>query len=102
MVALGLTRMLAASISRNDDARGGGALALCIAGLLGIFAVGYPGYFVFDALWPSFYYSPVLVGKNVWLLAQAFFIAVYFVGLVMAFNGARHALSFATQPATRS
>jgi hypothetical protein len=24
----------------------------------GIFLVGYAGYFVFDAIWPSFYYPP--------------------------------------------
>jgi hypothetical protein len=46
------------------------ALPLCIVGLLGVFAVGYPGYFVFDAVWPSFYYSPVADGKNAWLLGQ--------------------------------
>jgi hypothetical protein len=98
MVALGLTQMLAASISRDHSAQGGAALVLCIVGLLGVFAVGYPGYFVFDAIWPSFYYSPVAAGKNTWLLAQAFFIAVYFVGLVVAFSAARRALSLATQP----
>jgi hypothetical protein len=75
---------------------------LCIAGLLGVFAVGYPGYFVFDALWPSFYYSPVAAGKNTWLLGQAFFIAVYCAGLVIAFSAVRRALSFATQSATTS
>ena len=101
MVALGLTQMLAASISRDQSAQGGAALVLCIAGLLGVFAVGYPGYFVFDAIWPSFYYSPVAAGKNSWLLAQAFFIAVYFVGLVIAFGAVRGALSRATQPVAR-
>jgi hypothetical protein len=54
--------------------------------VLGVFVVGYPGYFVFDAVWPSFYYSPVADGKNAWLLGQTFFIAVYFVGAVMMFN----------------
>ena len=56
------------------------ALWLCIVGLLGVFAVGYPGYFVFDAIWPSFYYSPVAAGKNAWLLGQALFIARVFRG----------------------
>ena len=101
MVALGLTQMLAASISRDRSAQGGAALVLCIVGLLGVFAVGYPGYFVFDAIWPSFYYSPVAAGKNAWLLGQAFFIATYFVGLVVAFSAARRALSLATQRLTR-
>ena len=56
-------------------------------------AVGYPGYFVFDAIWPSFYYSPIAVGKNAWLLGQAFFIAVYFVGAILMFNTVRHSLN---------
>ena len=62
-------------------------------GLLGVFAVGYPGYFVFDAIWPSYYYSPIATGKNAWLLGQAFFIAVYFAGTILAFNTVRRALN---------
>ena len=94
MVALGLTRMLAARVSpgRLDEA-GSAALWLCIVGLLGVFAVGYPGYFVFDAIWPGYYYSPIAVGKNAWLLGQAAFIAIYFVGVVLAFNTVRRALN---------
>jgi RsiW-degrading membrane proteinase PrsW (M82 family) len=94
-VALGLTRLLTARLSRGDTAAGesSAALRLCIVGLLGVFAVGYPGYFVFDAVWPSFYYSPVPAGKNAWLLAQAFFIAVYFAGALMMFNAGRRALN---------
>ncbi|WP_439923031.1 hypothetical protein [Nitrobacter sp. JJSN] len=94
MVAIGLTLMLAARVSRTHLAADSSvALWFCIVGLLGVFAVGYPGYFVFDAIWPSFYYSPVAVGKNVWLLGQALFIAVYFAGTIFAFNAARRALN---------
>jgi hypothetical protein len=93
MVALGLTNMLAARIAPRSGAESSTALWLCIAGLLGVFAVGYPGYFVFDAIWPSFYYSPVVAGKNAWLLGQAFFIAVYFAGTILAFNTVRRALN---------
>jgi hypothetical protein len=93
MVALGLTRMLAASISYDSGTQGSLALVLCIVGLLGVFAVGYPGYFIFDAVWPGFYYSPVVAGKNIWLLGQAFFIALYFTRMVLAFNDVRHALT---------
>jgi hypothetical protein len=106
MVAIGLTLMLAALKSpTHPSAEGSAALWLCIIGLLGVFAVGYPGYFVFDAIWPSYYYyyySPVAAGKNAWLLGQALFIAVYFAGLVIAFMDARRALSLATQTATSS
>jgi hypothetical protein len=102
MTSVGLTRMLAASVSRHDETRGGVALALCIVGLLGVFAAGYPGYFVFDAIWPGFYYSPVATGKNAWLLAQAISIGLYFVGLLLAFEDARHALTLASRSATAS
>jgi hypothetical protein len=64
MVALGLTQMLAANVSAVELPHSTLPLRLCVAGLLGVFAVGYPGYFVFDAVWPSFYYSPVATGKN--------------------------------------
>src|SRR5215468_9494910 len=88
MVALGLARLMAGRLSPDASAgaESSAALPLCIVGLLGVFAVGYPGYFVFDAIWPSFYYSPVAAGKNAWLLAQAFFIAVYLSGAVITFN----------------
>ena len=100
MVAIGLTLMLAARLSPiRPVAAGSAALWLCIIGLLGVFAVGYPGYFVFDAIWPSYYYSPVAADKNAWLLGQALFIALYFVGLLIAFNDVRHALALATRPA---
>jgi hypothetical protein len=93
MVALGLTQMLVARVSpRDPGAESSAALWLCAVGLLGVFAVGYPGYFIFDAVWPSFYYSPVAAGKNAWLLGQAFFIAVYFAGTVTMFNAVRRAL----------
>ena len=93
MVALGLAHIIAArATGRTSDRVNTTALWLCVAGLLGVFAVGYPGYFVFDAIWPSFYYSPIAAGKNVWLLGQAFFIAIYFVGTLLMFNIVRHEL----------
>jgi hypothetical protein len=94
MVALGLSRLMADRVSpTNSGPENSVALPLCIAGLLGVFAVGYPGYFVFDAIWPSFYYSPIAVAKNARLLGQAFFIAVYFTGAVIMFNAVRRALN---------
>jgi hypothetical protein len=96
MVALGLAHITAASraSSRPTGADASSpALWLCIIGLLGVFAAGYPGYFLFDAIWPSFYYSPITAGKNAWLLTQAFFIGVYFVGALLMFNIVRHELN---------
>jgi len=99
MVALGLTAMVAARSVGADDTDGSGALWLCVIGLLGVFAVGYPGYFVFDAIWPGYYYSPVAAGKNTWLLGQALFIAIYFAGVIMMFGIVRRALNRITEQA---
>ncbi|WP_287195762.1 hypothetical protein [Mesorhizobium sp.] len=95
MVAMGLTSMVAARAAPVDagDRDGSAALWLCVIGLLGVFAVGYPGYFVFDAIWPGYYYSPISVGKNTWLLGQALFMAVYFVGALLMFGAVWHALN---------
>ncbi|MET0483838.1 MAG: hypothetical protein ABWZ27_13160 [Aestuariivirgaceae bacterium] len=94
MVALGLTAMMAQRVAPARDAGPPSttALTLCIAGLLGVFAVGYPGYFVFDRIWPSFFYAPIATGKNAWLLGQALFIAIYLAGAAMMFVTVRHAL----------
>lgn len=93
MVALGLTDMIGARLS-GDRRNTTSALSLlmCIVGLLGVFTVGYAGYFVFDAIWPSFYYSPIAGAKNAWLLGQASFIAIYFLGAAMMTRGAWRAL----------
>jgi hypothetical protein len=94
MVALGLAHLIAARLAPGQSTGASSlALWLCVVGLFGVFLVGYPGYFVFDAIWPSFYYSPVAEGKNAWLLWQAFFIAVYFVGAMLMFNTVRRALN---------
>jgi hypothetical protein len=92
MVSLGVTLMVAARSGAVADTEGSGALWLCVMGLLGVFAIGYPGYFVFDAIWPGYYYSPVAVGKNAWLLGQALFIAIFFAGAVVMFAAVWRAL----------
>ena len=92
MVAVGLI-LLSASRTTGDAGGGTAALALCIVGLLGVFAVGYPGYFVFNSIWRNFYYVPDITGKNAWLLGQAFFFAIYFAGMALAFSTVRHALN---------
>lgn len=94
MVVLGLTRLQTACLSTSPaDSENSLALLLCLVALLGIFAVGYAGYFVFDAIWPSFYYMPIAAGKNAWLLSQALFVAIYLAGAIMMFNTEQSALN---------
>jgi len=45
------------------------------------------------SVWPNFYYGPDITGKNAWLLSQAFFFAIYFAGMVLAFATVRRALN---------
>lgn len=86
MVALGLSSLVAGHANGSASSL---PLTLCILGLLGVFAIGYPGYFVFNTISPDFYYRYDPVGKNVWLLGQA----VFFAGILLAFNTVRLALN---------
>jgi len=100
MVAIGLAKLIISRMSPKQIGTESGRTSwlLCIIGLLGTFAVGYAGYFVFDAIWPSFFYSPVATGKNAWLGGQALFIALYLLGVFLAFSGVRNELK--TLPST--
>ena len=99
MIALGLTHLYTARLSqRPASAEKSTPLFLCVAGLLGIFLVGYAGYFIFDAIWPSFYYTPVPEGKNAWLLAQTLCIVIYLAGVVIMFNAERRVLNTISAP----
>ena len=93
MLGIGLTRIVLARVApQRDSVSDSLAFWLCAIGLIGVFLVGNPGYFAFDAVSPAFFYSPTAVGKNAWLLSQAFFIPVYFAGVVLAFAEIRGAL----------
>jgi drug/metabolite transporter (DMT)-like permease len=65
------------------------ALYLCVFALIAIFLTGYVGYFVVDRFWPSFYYSPIEAGKNVWLFMQLACMVLFGIGVFLAFNGIR-------------
>jgi hypothetical protein len=95
MVALGLTQLVASRIAARTitEAPSSIGLWLCVAGLIGVFLIGYPGYFVFDAIWPGFFYRPVMAGKNAWLVAQGLCIAVYLLGALTMFGRVRHVLN---------
>jgi hypothetical protein len=67
------------------------ALPVCTLALIAMFLTGYIGYFVVDAWWPTFYYTPLTEGKNVWLSLQLACMVCYAVGVCLAFNGLRRA-----------
>ena len=93
MIALGVSLV---TFSRDGGAASLGvggqkSLALCTFGLIAEFLTGYPGYFVINHFWPSFYYTPIQAGKNLWLALQGLSIAFYIAGMVFAFGAIRRA-----------
>jgi hypothetical protein len=73
-------------------------LILCAIGLVAVFVTGYIGYFVVDRIWPSFYYTPINEGKNVWLGAQALSVALYLLGIISVLFDVRRITSQELQP----
>jgi hypothetical protein len=67
------------------------ALPLCTTALIAMFLTGYVGYFVVDARWPAFYYTPLTAGKNVWLYLQLACMVLYAAGVCLALKGLRRA-----------
>lgn len=65
------------------------ARAICFWALIAMFLTGYAGYFVVDGIWPSFYYTPIKDGKNVWLLLQLACMVAYLVGVILAPGGVK-------------
>jgi hypothetical protein len=66
------------------------ALWLCIFGLIATFLTSYVGYFVANAIWPSFFYKPITQGMNVWIGFQAASVVLYLFGVVLAWLSIRH------------
>jgi len=82
MILIGTMYLALGRSFQVPDREGQTSLWLCIAGLICVFLTGYVGYFVVDHFWPAFYYTPVAEGKNVWLVAQALSIALYWLGVI--------------------
>jgi hypothetical protein len=101
MLQVGALGMIAIGVSRITFARDGrvsalgsrerGSLGLCIFGLIAEFSTGYVGYFVIGHFWPSFSYTPIQTGKNVWLSVQGVSIAFYLAGVILASSAIRRA-----------
>jgi hypothetical protein len=63
------------------------APVLCAVGILTEFLFGYPGYFVVNAVWPDFYFTPIEAGKWTWLGIQGACILIFLIGVVCAYGG---------------
>jgi hypothetical protein len=89
MVAIGAVYWLLPGDKLETESLDYTALWLCVAGLIAIFLTGYVGHFVVNAIWPSLYDTP-----NVWLIAQGLSVALYLIGVVLAYLSIRHVTDF--------
>jgi hypothetical protein len=97
MVVFGLCYLvLARARGKPPTAAERAAPMVCAIGILGEFVFGYPGYFVVNAVWPNFYYTPIAAGKWTWLGIQGACIAIFFVGSLYAYGGIKRALAAAS------
>lgn len=91
MIAIGAVYAVFGRVTAPQPAGSGEGIGLwlCTLGLIAIFLTGYVGYFVVDSVWSEFYYAPVTTGKNVWLFMQRGCMAVFALGVMLAFGGIR-------------
>jgi hypothetical protein len=90
MVAIGAVYWLLPGDKLDLESVDHTAFWLCIAGLIATFLTSYVGYFVANAIWPSFFYKPITPGVIAWIAAQAISVALYLFGVVLAFFSIRH------------
>lgn len=57
---------------------------LCNAGLIALIITGFIGYYIIDWIWPGFYYAPIQIAKNIWLVLQGLSILLYLIGVIIA------------------
>jgi hypothetical protein len=93
MVAVGLCYLVFAQDGVMAAVTGAERIGptLCGAAIVAEFLLGYAGYFAVNAAWPNFYYTPIDAGKWTWLGMQGACIALYLIGVVLAYGGIRRA-----------
>ncbi len=90
MVAIGAVYWLLPGDKLETESLDYTALWLCVIGLIATFLTSYVGYFIVNAIWPSFFYEPVADGMNAWIIAQSVSVALYLFGVVLAYVSIRH------------
>jgi hypothetical protein len=102
MVVIGCVYLHLPTDKLEAEERDLAAFWLCVAGLIAVFLTGYIGYFVVNAIWPSFYVMPFKAGKNVWLIAQGLSILLYVIGVVLAYLSIRNVTEFRLEGSRKS
>jgi len=90
MVAIGAVYWLLPGDKLETESVDYTALWLCIVGLIATFLTSYVGYFVANAIWPSFFYKPITQEMHAWIMSQVVSVALYLFGVVLAFFSICH------------
>ncbi len=102
MVVIGCVYLHLPTDKLEAEERDLAAFWLCVAGLIAVFLTGYIGYFIVNAIWPSFYNAPINAAKNVWLIAQGLSILLYLIGVVLAYLSIHNVTQFELEGSRKS
>jgi hypothetical protein len=70
-----------------------------VVGLIGIFLTGCIGYSVVNAVWPRLDTMALSVKKYIWLIGQGLSMALYLIGVLLAYLSIRHVTEVRTTSA---
>ena len=90
MIAIDAVYWLLPGNKLETEALDYAALWLCVVGLIGIFLTGCIGYSMVTAFWPPSDHMPVIGRRYVWLIGQGLSLALYLIGVVLAYISIRH------------
>ena len=90
MVAIGAVYWLLPGDKLETEALDYTAFWLCVVGLIGIFLTGCIGYSVVNSVWPRLDTMALSVKKYIWLIGQGLSMALYLIGVLLAYLSIRH------------
>jgi hypothetical protein len=99
MVAIGAVYWLLPGDKLETEALDYTAFWLCVVGLIGIFLTGCIGYSVVNAVWPRLDTMVLSVKKYIWLIGQGLSMALYLIGVLLAYLSIRHVTEVRTTSA---
>ena len=99
MVAIGAVYWLLPGDKLETEALDYTAFWLCVVGLIGIFLTGCIGDSVVNVVWRRLDTMALSVKKYIWLIGQGLSMALYLIGVLLAYLSIRHVTEVRTTSA---